>query len=178
MELSVAEFLLWGCVFLLGVSAIEHYTRDLFLPPVCWILLAGVLYGILRGHAGLALPALQPSPEVVLFLFFPVLIFNSSRELGVRELAGVWPEAGFLALADHRSTYPPRIARWLTNALEVVDGAALYSRTPGQTVEFRMGEAFYRNRYRPCGERDRRLQSGCSARLAVFVPLRRRPNGM
>ena len=98
MAHSVVQAVFWVCGFLLVISAIEHYTRHLLIPSICWILLAGVLYGVLRGHAGLPLPALQPGPAVVLYVLIPVLIFHSSRKLGMDELRSVLPESGFLAL--------------------------------------------------------------------------------
>ncbi len=98
MTHSVVQVVFWVCGFLLLISAIEHYTRGLLIPSICWVLLAGILYGVLRGHAGLPLPSLQPGPAVVLYILLPVLIFHSSRKLGLAELRSVLSESAFLAL--------------------------------------------------------------------------------
>ncbi len=98
MAHSVPATVFWICGLLLAVVAIEHYTRRTAIPPVCWVLVAGMTYGLLRTHAALPLPALHVGPHVVLFVFLPLLIFDSSRRLHVRELGSVLPEAGFLAL--------------------------------------------------------------------------------
>ena len=99
MSHSVVQIVFWACGFLALLSAIQHYTRRLIIPPVCWMLLAGVAYGILRPSTSMALPALLPEPHLILFVFLPVLIFNSSRKLELNELEAVLPESGFLALA-------------------------------------------------------------------------------
>jgi CPA1 family monovalent cation:H+ antiporter len=98
MDHAVVATVCWLCGFLLVVSALEHYTRRSVIPPVCWLLVAGVVYGALRSYAGLELPALHVGPHVVLFVFLPLLIFNSSRRLSVSELRAVLPEASFYAL--------------------------------------------------------------------------------
>lgn len=98
MTHSVVTALFWTCGLLLVVAAVRHYLRRSVIPPVCWLLLAGVAVGALRRHAGLALPSFQVGPEVVLYVFLPLLIFDSSRKLAPRDLGAVWPEAGLLSL--------------------------------------------------------------------------------
>lgn len=73
--------LVFVCLFLIGVCAIEHYFRKSPLPTVCWFVLFGVAYGILRKTLFSGLPELLFSPDLILYIFLPVLIFNSSRKL-------------------------------------------------------------------------------------------------
>ncbi len=63
------------CGLLLVTVALEHYLRRSALPPVCWLMVAGVIFGVLRHHTELSLPSLHVGPEVVLFVFLPLLIF-------------------------------------------------------------------------------------------------------
>ncbi len=98
MPYHVATIVLWGCGLLLIVAAIRHYLERTLIPAVCWIMLAGVIYGALRHHAALPLPRITIVPEVILFVFLPLLIFDSSRKLCPSELAGVLPESGLLCL--------------------------------------------------------------------------------
>jgi monovalent cation:H+ antiporter, CPA1 family len=69
-------------LFLMGLCAIEHYFRGSRLPTICWVLLAGVLYGGVRVRFSLEmLPPFYLAPDIILFLLLPVLIFDSSRKL-------------------------------------------------------------------------------------------------
>ena len=84
--MSVVTAVVAMSIFLIGLCALEHYTRKSRLPYVCWVLLSGLVYGLLlRGP----LPNLPPmqlllSPDIVLYIFLPLLIFDSSRKLGVK----------------------------------------------------------------------------------------------
>jgi len=93
------EILFGVCLFLLLLAAVEHYTRRSGLPPLCWILLAGLIYGTTVRYTTLPLPSLHLSPPVVLFGFLPLLIFDSSRQLQPRRLLAILPEAGLFAVA-------------------------------------------------------------------------------
>lgn len=83
--MSVVEAVVAMSVFLIGLCALEHYTRNSRLPYVCWVLLAGLVYGFLLRGPLPNLPPLQHllSPDIVLYVFLPLLIFDSSRKLGI-----------------------------------------------------------------------------------------------
>ena len=97
MSDPLISWVLFGGVFLLGISAIEHYFRNSVIPPICWVLLAGIAYGAATRNPALPLPELQLEPHVVMFVFLPILIFDSSRKLEWPELKSVGVEAGVLA---------------------------------------------------------------------------------
>jgi len=86
-----------GCLFLLLLSAVEHYARWLKLPPPVWMLLAGVGYGLAVGRTDWPLPVLELGPELTMYVFLPLLLFSSARRLRLRDLKEVGPEAGVLA---------------------------------------------------------------------------------
>jgi CPA1 family monovalent cation:H+ antiporter len=81
MELGLVKGLVFVCLFLIGLCAIEHHFRFSRLPYICWVVLFGVAYGILDRSALPGLPDFHLSPDVILFIFLPVLIFDSSRKL-------------------------------------------------------------------------------------------------
>ena len=85
------------CLFLLGISFLHHYFKHSALPSVCWILLAGVLYGWTDRQLNLDLPHAYIEPDIVLFILLPVLIFDSARKIPILELESVALETGFLA---------------------------------------------------------------------------------
>ncbi len=87
MEIAIIRAIYVACFFLLLVSALDHYFKKSVWPPICWILLAGVLYGVAaRFPMGARLPRVMLEPDVVIYLFLPILIFDSSRKLKLKEL--------------------------------------------------------------------------------------------
>jgi len=79
------------------LSIVERYAERLILPPACWMLLAGVGYGLVDWWTGWPLPQPEVRPEVTLYLFLPVLLFISARRLNLRDLRAVGAEAVGLA---------------------------------------------------------------------------------
>ena len=90
--MNVTEAVVALSLFLIGLCALEHYTRNSRLPYVCWVLLGGLGYGLLVKGPCPKLPPMQDllSPDIVLYVFLPLLIFDSSRKLDLdaaREVA-------------------------------------------------------------------------------------------
>jgi CPA1 family monovalent cation:H+ antiporter len=83
--MTIVSGLVFVCLFLIALCAITHYFRNSRLPVVCWIVLFGALYGVVQRLVIPALPEVRVSPDVILFIFLPVLIFDSTRKLRVRE---------------------------------------------------------------------------------------------
>jgi len=69
------------CLFLIGLCAIEHHFRVSRLPYLCWVLLFGVGYGMLNQSVLPSLLDLHLTPDIILYIFLPVLIFDASRKL-------------------------------------------------------------------------------------------------
>jgi CPA1 family monovalent cation:H+ antiporter len=81
MESELVKGLVFVCLFLIGLCAIEHHFRSSRLPYICWVVLFGALYGVLNVSVFPGLPEFHLSADVILFIFLPVLIFESSRTL-------------------------------------------------------------------------------------------------
>ena len=81
MEMELVKGLVFTCLFLIGLCAVEHHFRLSRLPYICWMVLFGALYGLLTKSLLPGLPGFHLSPDVILFIFLPVLIFDSSRKL-------------------------------------------------------------------------------------------------
>ena len=95
---GAGEVILSVSVFLLAVVLVEHLARRWALPTVGLLLVVGLGYGLVR-RLGLAwLPDAALPPDVVVFVFLPVLIFSSSRRLPVRALVAEGPEVAYLSL--------------------------------------------------------------------------------
>ena len=95
----ILTWLFYVCIFLLAISAIEHYFRRSIVPAICWVMLGGILYGFVRSAAELPLPALHVEPDLVFYVFLPVLIFDSARKLRLEDLRAVAVPIGFFASA-------------------------------------------------------------------------------
>jgi len=94
----MASVMTLGCLVLVLAGALRYYARDARIPSVCWILLVGVGYGLVRHYGGLdSLPDASLSPETTFHLFLPVLIYTASRRLTLGELRRAGPGAAVLA---------------------------------------------------------------------------------
>jgi CPA1 family monovalent cation:H+ antiporter len=78
MSDPVVTGVLCVCLFLLAISAVEHYFRRSIIPALCWVMVAGMLYGFAQNSGKLNIPSLSLEPSVVLFIFLPILIGISS----------------------------------------------------------------------------------------------------
>lgn len=67
------------CVFLLFIASVRHYARNSFLPAESWLLLSGAGYGFVQHHYLSGLPVVELSPDWVIWLLLPVLIFAGAR---------------------------------------------------------------------------------------------------
>lgn len=82
---NLAQTLGGLALLLLMLAALKVFARRSRLPAESWILIAGLLYGLaLRPFP--ALPILEISPDLVILLLLPALIFASARELSPRHL--------------------------------------------------------------------------------------------
>ena len=84
MEMGLVNGLVFVCLFLIGLCAIEHYFQFSRLPYISWIVLFGIAYGMLNQWAIINLPPLNMTPDVILYIFLPILIFDSSRKLDLK----------------------------------------------------------------------------------------------
>ncbi len=92
-----AGAILFGCLFLLLVVLVEHIARRWMFPVVGWLLVVGLGYGLARRLGLNWLPTVVLSPEIVVLVFLPLLIFGSSRKIPVRALVAEWPEITYLS---------------------------------------------------------------------------------
>lgn len=99
MNDPIVTGVLYSCAILLAISAVEHYFRKSIVPALCWVMVAGALYGIIRLSTDLPLPRLSLDPQVVLFIFLPILIFDSARKLRLADLRTEAVPIGFFATA-------------------------------------------------------------------------------
>lgn len=83
MEIFSLESLVFFSTGILLFSSISHYSKSIhFLPEVIWMLIFGILYGIFQRYTNfIELPELSINPNLILYVFVPLLIFASSQKI-------------------------------------------------------------------------------------------------
>lgn len=94
----IVPLVLQACAFLLLVAGVEHYARRWVVPPVVWMLTAGLVYGRVDHWTAVELPAVRVDHDVTFYVFLPILLFGSARCLDLREVV-----AGVSGDSSHRA---------------------------------------------------------------------------
>lgn len=81
------------------LSIVKHYTRKSIMPADAWVLIAGIIYGSILKHWDIdLLPKFELSPEIIILIFLPVLIFASGRLVNLHILKSESAPIGFFAI--------------------------------------------------------------------------------
>jgi len=96
---SAVEFLIW---LLIAASAIAVLAKRLRIPYTVALVIGGLLLSWLRlSNLSPLAPGQRPNwltPDVILILFLPALVFEGSVKLNVRDLLRDWVPLSFLAI--------------------------------------------------------------------------------
>ena len=84
MDIELVKGIVFACLFLIGLCAIEQHFKFSKLPYISWVLLFGLGYGVINKLLLPALPDLKLTSGMLLYVFLPVLIFDSSRKLNLK----------------------------------------------------------------------------------------------
>jgi len=80
--LNIEAILIAGVVGLIALNALSYYSsKQKLLPGIIWTVLVGLVYSFISHIKLLPLPELELKPEIVLFLFVPLLIFASTHTM-------------------------------------------------------------------------------------------------
>ncbi|WP_176962867.1 sodium:proton antiporter [Mariprofundus sp. NF] len=93
-----ATAVLLGCLFLLMLAFLRHYTQKTPLPYEAWIILVGIVYAQIQPHLAL-LPPVGFQPEVIMLMILPLLIFAEGRSVHIQSLLQVAYPVAYLAVA-------------------------------------------------------------------------------
>ena len=120
--MDVVHGLVFVCLFLIALCALARYFRNSPLPLVCWVTLFGAGYGAFQKFAFNGLPRIQLSPDVILYIMLPILIFESSRKLRVKTAKAVaTPSAVLATLGILVSMFAMALPIWLFTELPWID---------------------------------------------------------
>ncbi len=82
LALNIETVLIAGVVGLIVLNALSYYSsKQRLLPVIIWTVLIGLVYSFVSHFKLLPLPELELKPEIVLFLFVPLLIFASTHTM-------------------------------------------------------------------------------------------------
>ncbi len=96
-ETSIFAVLIFVIVGLVIFNAVSYYAdKFIKLPSIIWMLLLGVGYGLLSRYSELSLPELHLSPDIVLFIFVPLLIFAATQKICLFHFRKIVPAASLL----------------------------------------------------------------------------------
>lgn len=80
--LNIETILIAGVAGLIALNALSYYSsKQRLLPPIIWTVLLGLVYGFVSHFELLPLPELELQPEIVLFLFVPLLVYASAHTM-------------------------------------------------------------------------------------------------
>jgi CPA1 family monovalent cation:H+ antiporter len=80
--LHIEAILIAGVLGLITLNALSYYSsKQMLLPSIIWTVIIGIAYGFISHFRLLPLPELELKPEIVLFLFVPLLIFASTHNM-------------------------------------------------------------------------------------------------
>jgi CPA1 family monovalent cation:H+ antiporter len=80
--LNIETILIAGVLGLIALNALSYYSsKQKLLPAIIWTVLIGLVYSFISHFRLLPLPELELKPEIVLFLFVPLLIFASTHTM-------------------------------------------------------------------------------------------------
>ncbi len=85
--MSETLFLSGTCLFLAIAAILYHYTKNLIIPFVGWMMLVGVAYNIAKAKLDVlnSWPPLTLSPDIVMHLLVPLLVFETGRKFRIRD---------------------------------------------------------------------------------------------
>lgn len=84
-------------ILLLILATIKHFSKHSIFPAESWILMAGLLYGITL-HFLPGLPVFELTPDLVILLLLPTLIFASARTISPKDVFANGFPIAFLAI--------------------------------------------------------------------------------
>lgn len=93
-ESSILTILIFVVAGLVIFNVVSYYANKLIkLPNIVWVLLLGVGYGLCEKYTDLPFPELYLNPEIVLFIFVPLLVFAATQKICLFHFRKVVPTA-------------------------------------------------------------------------------------
>jgi monovalent cation:H+ antiporter, CPA1 family len=102
MALDLSASLLVGCGFLVSISAIQRYASNFIIPGVTIMMFIGAISVIVPLYSSdfksVYDSIVEKAPDLILLVIIPLLIFESSRKLTLKEIRSQITPIGFFAI--------------------------------------------------------------------------------
>lgn len=99
--LLLVTFMLGFSVLLVVISAVHRYTRNIIIPGVAILMFLGAILAvvpILTHEVENFYSVIERTPEIILYVIIPILIFESGRKLSIKQIKNEAIPIGFFSI--------------------------------------------------------------------------------
>ena len=100
-ELLLVTFMLSFSVLLVIISAVHRYTKNIIIPGVAILMFVGAILPVvpnLTHEVENFYSVVESTPEIILYVIIPILIFESGRKLSIKQIKNEAIPIGFFAI--------------------------------------------------------------------------------
>ena len=100
-ELLLVTFMLGFSVLLVIISAVHRYTKNIIIPGVAILMFVGAILPVvpnLTHEVENFYSVVESTPEIILYVIIPILIFESGRKLSIKQIKNEAIPIGFFAI--------------------------------------------------------------------------------
>lgn len=99
--LLIVTFMLGFSVLLVVISAVHRYTKNIIIPGVAILMFVGAILPVvpnLTHEVENFYSVVESTPEIILYVIIPILIFESGRKLSIKQIKNEAILIGFFAI--------------------------------------------------------------------------------
>jgi len=99
--LLLVTFMLGFSVLLVIISAVHRYTKNIIIPGVAILMFVGAILPVvpnLTHEVENFYSVVESTPEIILYVIIPILIFESGRKLSIKQIKNEAIPIGFFAI--------------------------------------------------------------------------------
>jgi len=99
--LLLVTFMLSFSVLLVIISAVHRYTKNIIIPGVAILMFVGAILPVvpnLTHEVENFYSVVESTPEIILYVIIPILIFESGRKLSIKQIKNEAIPIGFFAI--------------------------------------------------------------------------------
>ena len=97
----LVTFMLGFSVLLVIISAVHRYTKNIIIPGVAFLMFVGAILSVvpnLTHEVENFYSVVEGTPEIILYVIIPILIFESGRKLSIKQIKKEAIPIGFFAI--------------------------------------------------------------------------------
>src|SRR6187455_1970026 len=97
----LVTFMLGFSVLLVIISAVHRYTKNIIIPGVAFLMFVGAILSVvpnLTHEVENFYSVVEGTPEIILYVIIPILIFESGRKLSIKQIKSEAIPIGFFSI--------------------------------------------------------------------------------